>query len=87
MNRAELERNPQATETVVHDLNADPQLPFGDDSFDAAVCCVSVDYLVQPMAVFRDLARVVRPRRSVRVHVLEPMLPHQGDQGLAGFVG
>jgi SAM-dependent methyltransferase len=61
MNRAELARNPQAVDAVVHDLNADPQLPFADDSFDGAVCCVSVDYLVQPVAVFRDLARVVRP--------------------------
>ena len=61
MNPAELARNPQAVDAVVHDLNADPQLPFADDSFDGAVCCVSVDYLVQPVAVFRDLARVVRP--------------------------
>jgi SAM-dependent methyltransferase len=61
MNAAELARNPQARRRVVHDLNADPQLPFADGSFDAAVCCVSVDYLVQPIAVFRDLARVLRP--------------------------
>ncbi len=36
-------------------------MPFADASFDAAVCCVSVDYLVHPVAVFRDVARVVRP--------------------------
>ncbi len=29
----------------MHDLNADPELPFADESFDDAVCCVSVDYL------------------------------------------
>jgi SAM-dependent methyltransferase len=61
MNAAELARNPQAADAVVHDLNADPQLPFADGSFDAAVCCVSVDYLVRPIEVFRDLARVLRP--------------------------
>jgi SAM-dependent methyltransferase len=61
MNTEELTANPQATDAVVHDLNDDPRLPFGDDEFDAAVCCVSVDYLVQPIAVFRDVARVVRP--------------------------
>jgi len=60
MNAAELARNPQASETVVHDLNAEPRLPFEDGSFDAAVCCVSVDYLVRPIEVFRDVARVVR---------------------------
>lgn len=61
MNAAELAANPAATATVLHDLNAEPMLPFGADSFDAAVCCVSVDYLVQPVEVFTDLARVVRP--------------------------
>jgi SAM-dependent methyltransferase len=61
MNAAELAANPAATTTVVHDLNADPRLPFADASFDAAVCCVSVDYLVRPVEVFGDLARVVRP--------------------------
>jgi SAM-dependent methyltransferase len=60
MNAAELARNPQAAAAVVHDLNADPVLPFADASFDAAVCCVSVDYLVRPVEVFADVARVVR---------------------------
>ncbi|MDQ1425262.1 MAG: hypothetical protein QOD72_2760 [Acidimicrobiaceae bacterium] len=61
MNRAELDRNPQAHATVVHDLNADPRLPFASESFDAIVCCVSVDYLIDPVAVFADVARVARP--------------------------
>jgi SAM-dependent methyltransferase len=61
MNAAELAANPDAVATVVHDLNADPRLPFPDESFDAAVCCVSVDYLVRPVEVFADVARVVRP--------------------------
>jgi SAM-dependent methyltransferase len=61
MNARELAANPQATERVVHDLNADPRLPFPDASFDAAVCTVSVDYLVHPVEVFADVARVVRP--------------------------
>jgi ubiquinone/menaquinone biosynthesis C-methylase UbiE len=61
MNRAELEANPQAAERVVHDLNAHPELPFADRSFDAAVCCVSIDYLVQPIEVFLEVGRVVRP--------------------------
>jgi SAM-dependent methyltransferase len=61
MNAAELAANAAAKATVVHDLNADPRLPFDDDTFDAAVCCVSVDYLVRPVEVFADVARVVRP--------------------------
>jgi SAM-dependent methyltransferase len=61
MNADELAANPQARAWVVHDLNADPVLPFPDDAFDHATCCVSVDYLTQPVEVFRDVARVVRP--------------------------
>jgi len=61
MNPQELAANPQATSTVVHDLNADPRLPFENESFDAAVCCVSVDYLTRPVEVFTDIARVLRP--------------------------
>jgi SAM-dependent methyltransferase len=61
MNEAELARNRVATATVVHDLNADPRLPFGDDAFDAVTCCVSVDYLTRPVEVFTDVARVLRP--------------------------
>jgi SAM-dependent methyltransferase len=61
MNARELAANPQAETTVVHDLNADPALPFDDATFDAAICTVSVDYLVRPVEVFAEIARVVRP--------------------------
>lgn len=61
MNPDELAANPRLDAWVVHDLNAEPRLPFADGEFDAAVCCVSIDYLVQPVAVLRDLARVLRP--------------------------
>jgi SAM-dependent methyltransferase len=61
MNAEELAANRQASGRVVHDLNADPRLPFQPDSFDAVVCCVSVDYLTRPVELFADVARVVRP--------------------------
>jgi SAM-dependent methyltransferase len=60
MNAAELAHNPHARATVVHDLNLEPDLPFAEESFDAVVCCVSVDYLVHPVEVFTDVARVLR---------------------------
>ncbi len=59
MNAAELQANSMAAVRVVHDLNAAPELPFEDATFDAAVCCVSVDYLTQPIEVFRSVRRVV----------------------------
>ena len=64
MNAEELAANPVAASTVVHDLNADPRLPFDNEAFDAVVCCVSVDYLTRPIEVFRDVARVLRPGGS-----------------------
>lgn len=60
MNGRELEANPRLTDYKVHDLNADPQLPFEDASFDAVTCCVSVQYLTRPIEVFADVARVCR---------------------------
>ncbi len=61
MNAAELDANPRLTERLVHDLNADPRLPYEDASFDAVLICVSVQYLTGPVAVFREIARVLRP--------------------------
>ncbi len=60
MNAEELRLNRAALRRVVHDLNADPRVPFGDDSFDDVVCCVSVDYLIRPIEVFSEVARVLR---------------------------
>jgi SAM-dependent methyltransferase len=61
LNAAELAANPMATERVVHDLNRDPRLPFRDATFDAVLCCVSIDYLVRPVEVLAEVARVLRP--------------------------
>ncbi|MFO7497203.1 MAG: class I SAM-dependent methyltransferase [Desulfobacterales bacterium] len=60
LNAAEMQANPRLNERLVHDLNQDPRLPFADGSFDAVVCTVSVEYLVQPFAVFREVARVLK---------------------------
>jgi SAM-dependent methyltransferase len=61
MNAAELAANPRLRDWIVRDVNAEPTLPFDDGSFDAAVCCVGVQYLQQPDAVFAELSRVLRP--------------------------
>ncbi|WP_440899915.1 methyltransferase domain-containing protein, partial [Actinosynnema sp.] len=65
LNAAELQANTAATERLVQDLNADVTLSFGDGSFDAVVCCVSVDYLVRPVEVLREVGRVLRPGAPV----------------------
>ena len=60
MNEVELAANPRLTERVVHNLNREPRLPYGQAEFDAAGLCVSVDYLTQPVAVLREAGRVLR---------------------------
>ncbi len=61
MNEPELSANPRLTEYLVHDLNADPRLDFNDDTFDAVICTVSIEYLTSPAAVFDEVARVLKP--------------------------
>jgi SAM-dependent methyltransferase len=61
MNEVELKANPRLTSWLVHDLNADPHLPFEDSEFDAATICVSIQYMVHAVTVIRDIGRVVRP--------------------------
>lgn len=61
MNARELGANQMADSWVAADLNVDPTLPFDDAEFDAVTCCVSVDYLVRPLDVFAEVARVLRP--------------------------
>ena len=60
MNAHELAANEAATTWIVHDLNVDPVLPFESEHFDAVTCCVSVDYLVHPVDVFREVCRCVK---------------------------
>ncbi|MDT7950171.1 MAG: methyltransferase domain-containing protein [Acetobacteraceae bacterium] len=61
MNAAELAANPRLTARFTQDLNAEPALPLADASFDGACLCVSVQYLQHPVAVFREVRRVLRP--------------------------
>jgi len=60
LNERELRKNPCLSETVVQDLNMDYRLPFDSNSFDAAICTVSVEYLINPLAVFEEVSRVLR---------------------------
>jgi len=61
LNGDELAANPRLTRFFVQDLNADPALALDDGSIDAAGCCVSVQYLQDPVGVFREVRRVLKP--------------------------
>jgi hypothetical protein len=67
MNEVELSKNERLAEYVVHDLNADPHLPFDDARFDGVVIAVSVQYLTRPVEVFAEVARILKPGAPVIV--------------------
>jgi SAM-dependent methyltransferase len=75
LNADELSNNPQLTDYVVHDLNADPRLPYDDGEFDGVVLTVSVQYLTRPVEVFQDVARVLRPESPFIVTYSNRMFP------------
>ncbi len=75
MNAAELGANPRLDERVVRDLNAEPALPFADQSFDAALCAFSVQYLTRPVEVFAECARILCPGGKLVIATSHRLFP------------
>ena len=65
MNAEELAANPRLSRWFVQNLNRDPILPLPGNSIDAAMICVSIQYLQRPVAVLREVARVLQPDAPV----------------------
>jgi SAM-dependent methyltransferase len=61
LNPNEMKNNPALTDYRVKDLNKSPILDIADRSVDAVVCSLSVEYLTDPVAVFREAGRMLRP--------------------------
>ncbi|KAL6758273.1 S-adenosyl-L-methionine-dependent methyltransferase [Haematococcus lacustris] len=91
MNAAELARNPRLDTFFVRNLNTEPRgWAATDNSFDAVLCCVSVQYLQQPEEVFSEIHRVLKPGGVCIVTFSNRMFPHkaisawtQADSGYA----
>ncbi|NNF95354.1 MAG: methyltransferase domain-containing protein, partial [Halobacteria archaeon] len=75
LNQQELQHNPRLTTQAIHDLNADTRLPFKDKQFDAVICSVSVEYLIKPLEIFAEVARVLKPGSSFVVTFSERWFP------------
>lgn len=75
MNAEEMQANPVLASSQVQDLNLQPGLPWGDASFDAAVCSLSVEYLTRPFEVFAELARVLRPGAPLAISFSDRWFP------------
>ncbi len=61
LNQDELDHNPDLNQTLVHDLNHNSILPFDSETFDGIICTASIEYLIDPMTVIKEAARVLRP--------------------------
>ena len=80
MNGAEMAANAQLTEHVVHSLNDNPSLPYPGESFDVALCTVSVQYLLDPARVFTEVRRVLRPGGQFIVSFSNRCFPTKATQ-------
>lgn len=77
LNRNELNQNTSVTQRVIHDLNKNPALPFPDGLFDVVINTVSVDYMVYPVEVFKNVARVLKPGGLFLVIFSNRMFPEK----------
>jgi SAM-dependent methyltransferase len=61
MNVEELAQNPQLDRYFIQNLNQKQLLPLPDQSFDAVLNTVSIQYLQFPEAVFAEIYRILKP--------------------------
>ncbi|MEC9447316.1 MAG: methyltransferase domain-containing protein, partial [Chloroflexota bacterium] len=95
MNDVELRENPDLDGYVVHDVNANPILPFENETFDAVVITVSAQYLTNPIDTFHQIGRILRPGGKFIVGFSNRMFPTKAvlnwrnstDRGRVDLVG
>ena len=61
LNAEELAQNPRLDHYFVQNLNQEPKLPLADQSFDAVLNTVSMQYIQYPEAIFSEIHRVLKP--------------------------
>lgn len=65
MNALELKANDQLSDFAPKNLNIDYTLPYPDSTFDVVTCVVSIDYLIHPIEVLKEVHRVLKPGGKV----------------------
>lgn len=61
LNAEELAKNSRLDHYFVQNLNENPTLPLADQSFDAVLNTVSIQYLQHPEAMFAEIHRILKP--------------------------
>jgi hypothetical protein len=82
LNRDEMKQNGRLSKVMIHDLNHDKSLPFDDGAFEAALCSVSVEYLTEPIRIFQEVSRVLRPGAPLRRHLFPSLVPAEGHPAM-----
>ncbi|MEO1792668.1 MAG: class I SAM-dependent methyltransferase [Cyanobacteria bacterium J06629_19] len=77
LNGEELARNKQIDHYFVQNLNQNQTFPLEDNSFDAVVNTVSVQYLQYPEKVFAEVYRVLKPGGIAVFSFSNRMFPHK----------
>lgn len=67
MNEEEMKKNSILNDYTVVDLNTSPdvKLPYKDQSFNVVLCQLSIDYLIHPLEVMKEVGRVLKPGGKV----------------------
>ena len=94
LNAAEMQANPDLDQYVIHNVNEEPVLPFEDESFDAVVITVSVQYLKRPVETFQQVNRILKTGGRLIVTFSNRMFPTKAvriwrvstDRGRMGLV-
>lgn len=77
LNENELKKNKILSAYSLQDLNSKSHLDFGDHEFDAVVCSLSIEYLIDPVLVFKDVARILKPGGSFIVSFSNRWFPEK----------
>lgn len=67
MNEEEMKGNPILHDYAVVDLNANEnvKLPYDNESFTKVICQLSIDYLIHPLQVMKEVGRILKPGGKV----------------------
>ena len=75
MNAEELAQNQQLADWCVHNLNTQPDLPYAEASFDRIILAVSIQYLIQPIAVMASAKQVLKPGGKICIAMSHRLFP------------
>lgn len=60
LNIEEMRQNVVLKEYLIQDLNKNPFLPFKDEDFDIVVCDLSIEYVIKPFELIKEIKRILK---------------------------